>query len=314
MSLWCHHGRLVSGELPAVPSSGTGGQYDAAMTDPVLTFWTAFAAISAGMAAISAAVSAVIVARQTAATRRAADAGAQAAAAAVAALELAQREQEISRFLATEAVRVRLDARAPRVVMVAHNTGMVWPPLSVPTIGGPQPHPADRGPFRMPKDGNIVLLVRCFYKLRNDGDSAVQVRLGQPSRSGDKLRHEVWIEPHEEFSGTFDVQHTVAEWVAIWEERDRTRGPVDESMFEAVYLDQADAGVIDYYRAVLSGTIVRPVPNETGAWTIIDGPGVTGEVGSIVLTDQPTRRRYFLSRERGIELPEPEGGHLLTEA
>jgi hypothetical protein len=290
------------------------------MDDPT-TFWTAIAAIATATAAIVAGVSAVIIALQTRATRKAAVAGAkaadaavQAADAAVAALGLAQREQNISRFLATEAVRVRLDSRAPRIVMVARDTGMIWPPLWVSSIGEPQAHPADRGPFRMPKDGNIVLLVRCLYKLRNDGDSAVQVRLSQPSRIGDKLREEVWIEPHDEFSGSFDVQRTVAEWVAIWEERDRTRGPVDDFIFEAVYLDQADAGVIDNYRAVLAGTIVKPVPNETGAWELIDGPGVTGEIGSIVLTDQPTRRRYFLSRERGIELPEPDGGHLLPEA
>ena len=113
------------------------------------------------------------------------------------------------------------------------------------------------------------------------------------------------LEPGQKLDGWyFEIGRSVAEWAAIYEQRS-TGAPGEEFLFQVIYVDNLDTGVIEYHEVLFGGTLLTPIPNETGAWTLINYPDTPpGDPGGIGWQAQPTKRRYFLSRTRGIELPE----------
>lgn len=266
-------------------------------------FWTAFGAIATAVAAIVTAGTAVFIALQTHATRKAAEAGERTAHVASEALEIARKEQGHTYFLALEALKSRIDSALPKITLTT-SKDISWPPLVPSSYGEPQPHVSE-GPFRLPRDGKARLLVRVPVTIVNDGPRTVSLSLTPEFHRGGKRDNTVVLNPGVSVSGFFEVQHSVREWVDIWETRDRERTGGPETRFEVIYIDPADTGVIEYHRIAFGGSILQPVPNELGAWDVIADPHATnGRAGSVGWSVQPTLRRYFLSRSKNLELPE----------
>ena len=266
-------------------------------------FWTAFGAIATAAAAIVTAATAVFIALQTRATRKAAEAGERTAEVATESLEIARKEQGHTYFLALEALKSRIDSSLPKITLTT-SKDISWPPLVPSNYGEPQPHVSEE-PFRLPRDGSARLLVRVPVTIVNDGPRTVSLSLTPEFHRGGKRNNAVVLNPGASVSGFFEVQHSVQEWVEIWEVRDRERTGGPETRFEVTYVDPADTGVVEYHHITFGGSILRPVPDEQGAWVVIADPhAMNGEAGSIGWNVQPTVRRYFLSRSKNLELPE----------
>jgi hypothetical protein len=264
-------------------------------------FWTAFAAIAAGVAALVTAATVVFIARQTAATKRSAEASEKTAKAAIDGLVLAGKEQSRAQFLAIEAVKTRIDANMPQILVTPED--LRWPPLLAQSLGDAQPYESPE-PFRMPRDKDQRLLVRVDISIKNDGPRTVDVTL-TPLLTISGLVKAARLEVGQTLSGTFDAEWSVQQWVEAWKERDATRGGGPLHLFQVMYVNPGDTGAVDHYDVVVQGTVLRPVPTEEGAWALIDFPRVPiGDVGNIAASAQPYTRRYWLSRLRGIELPE----------
>ena len=276
-----------------------GGSYTTDM--PGSEFWTAFAAIAAGAAAIVTAATMVFIARQTAATKRSAEASEKTAKAAIDGLVLARKEQSRAQFLAIEAVKTRIDAKMPQILVTSEN--LRWPPFVAQSFGDAQPWTSSE-PFRMPRDKDERLLVRVDISIENDGPKTVNVSF-TPLLTISGLQTSARLEVGQALSGTFDAEWSVQQWVDAWNEREATRGGGPVHLFQVTYVDPGDTGAVDHYDVFVQGTILRPVPNEDGAWSLIDFPRVPiGDVGNIAASSQPYTRKYWLSRIREVELPE----------
>jgi hypothetical protein len=267
--------------------------------------WTAVGAIATSVAAFVTAVSAVIIALQTRATRKAAEAGEKTAKLAAESLDISRRQQSNTHFLVLEAVKSRIDANLPRIT-VTTKSQMKWPPLEPSDFGDAQPWRSP-DPYRMPRDAQSRLLVRVPVSIANDGPKTVSVAMSPGLVSGREVQTEAILKPGTALAGEFEVNHSISEWVAIWEERERERNGGPETTFTVTYIDPADTGAIEHHRVVFGGTILVPVTNETGAWELLPGPHArVGDVCGIGWSAQPTKRRYFLSRTNNLELPEIE--------
>jgi hypothetical protein len=144
-------------------------------------------------------------------------------------------------------------------------------------------------------------------------DTTVDVGFSQPLFRDDEdgrripLQSEIQLAPRQSAGEVYlDVERSIAEWVDIYEERERTRGSGQEYEFIATYISPFDTGAIDCHRIVVGGTILEPVPDEDGGWRLIGNPNpnlLAGAIGSTGWQTMPTTRTYYLSRTQGIELP-----------
>ena len=258
--------------------------------------WDIVSSIATGASALVTMGTVVFIARQTAATNKTADAAVQA-------LTVAREQTDLSRFLAIEAVKTRIDAGMPTLRLSLGPAA--WPPLEASDYGDPQPVVATT-PFRLPRDGHRRLILRVPVDIFNEGDVAADLRSNFTVWENGRARElgEFTLAPGENWRGLWvDVNRSVAEWVDVWKRRDETRASVDPAVFDVTFLDPRDTGAFEVHQLEVDGTLVRPVPQEDGAWTIIDAPGPTGEVGSIGASLRPRTRKYWLSRSAGIELP-----------
>lgn len=270
-------------------------------------------AIATGAGSAVSAATLIFIAFQTKATRSAAEATSDQARIAAKALTVAERDHAQSQFLAREAVKARIDSQMPRILLSVDDR-VDWPPL-VPSgyyLGSPQRH-ISAEPFRMPRDANLRLILRVHVSLTNESDVTVDIRLSQPlyrdNEEGQRIpiQGEIQLAPRQSAGQVYiDVERSVAEWVEIYQERDRTRAGGEEYEFIATYVSPFDTGAIDRHRIVVGGTILRPVPDQDGAWSLISDPNpnlLTGAIGATAWQAMPTTRTYYLSRTKGIELP-----------
>jgi hypothetical protein len=269
--------------------------------------WTAIAALATCVAAITTAVTIIFIAKQTSATRRAAEAADTSVKVATDALALASKEHQQTRFLTLESIRGRIDAAMPQLTV--SEVRLDWPPLVPSSFGEAQPY-SPAAPYRLPRQAPERLMVRAYFTLSNDDSRTVTLTFSQPvyqSTSTDReVFDQVTLAPGKSLrEHYFEVDRSVGEWVDIWNERNETRAGGPEQRFYAMYTAPADTGAVDYYNIVVAGTLVEPVPDETGAWRVIanGGPSATGAIGAIVAVPQTNTRVYWLSRERGLQLP-----------
>lgn len=140
------------------------------------THWAAILGVV--VTAVLVAVTAVLVgitAHQVRLTRQALGLTAKAVELTKDAVAASQKEADATAAAVQEAVRARVDERAPRVVVreVAPHP-LIWYPS---TVGG-SPNPADRGElmmFRVPAQNHEPLFVRVDLQLRNEGVSSAWV-------------------------------------------------------------------------------------------------------------------------------------------
>jgi hypothetical protein len=271
-------------------------------------------ALATGAGSLVSAGALVFIWRQTRATREAAEATTAQAEIAAKALAVAERDHAQSQFLAIEAVKARIDSQMPRVLLSVENR-VTWPPLepSAFYLGAPQPH-ASAEPFRMPRDANKRLILRVYLSLTNESDTTVDIRLSRALYRDDEQEQRVALPLEIQLASRqsagevyLDVERSVAEWVAIYDERDRTGGGGQEYEFIATYISPLDTGAIDRHRVLIGGTVLEPVSDQVGAWQLIGKPNpsvLTGAIGSVGWHTLPTTRNYYLSRAMDMQLPD----------
>lgn len=276
--------------------------------------WQAIGAIATAVSALVTAGTIVFIARQTSATRQSAEAAEETAKTAVDALDVARREGERSRFLAVEAVRGRLDDRLPRI-RVQPEPSATWPPRQPSNFADGEAQPINGGPtYVLPRDANKLLMLVIGVSVTNDGLSPARVRFSPPLHYEKSMVTDEVLQPGTSLTGLrIEIIRSVNAWIAIYEDRDATRGPGEESFIDITNYDPADAGVDELHRIVVRGTLLRHVRNQVGAWEFINQPQMpfvlkagddgVGNVGWNVL---PATRRYFLSRVENAELPAPD--------
>lgn len=270
-------------------------------------------AIATGAGSTVSAATLVFIAFQTRATRSAAEASKDQAEIAAKALSVAERDHLQAQFLAAEAVKARIDTLMPRILLSVDDQAD-WPPLVPSTyhLGAPQRH-VGAEPFRLPRDASRRLILRVHVSLTNESDVTVDVGLSQTLYRDDEegrripLPAEIQLAPRQSAGAVYvDVERTVEEWVAIYEQRASTGGGGADFEFVATYVSPFDTGAVDRHRIVIGGTILEPVDDQVGAWRLIANPSpnlLTGAIGSTGWRTQPTVRTYYVSRSRGIELP-----------
>jgi hypothetical protein len=274
--------------------------------------WQAASAVATGLGAVVTAATAVFIAKQTGATRRAAEAGERTASTAVDALELAQAEARRGEFLALETVRSRIDSGVPQLRVVVDEGSVPWPPLAPPTYGG-DPQPWELGQqFALPRQSAIAITLRVFLRIYNEGPHTASLQFGHPIQIPSVFPEtlgppvtEATLEEGATLRCAIDITKSVSEWVRIYRERDRTRGPVDPLLMSITQVASTDTGADETTIVEIDGTLLRPVADHEGEWTFVDRPvRPFSGVGAIGWSVHPSTRRYFLSKSRGITLPD----------
>lgn len=270
--------------------------------------WTEVGAIATSAAAAVTAVSAVIIMFQTRATRKAAEAGESTAQAATASLELSRIQQRQTMFMMQESIKMRIDSAMPQISVTTHSA-IEWPPLVPSDYGQAQPYKST-GPFRMPKDKDQRLLLRVPVAIYNDSGKTVSLTFNRPLRqNNDEARTDLVLRPDAVFiNASFEVNKSVGDWVAIYQEREKTRAGGPQEIFDARYFDSNDTGAIETFRIVFEGSILKPLESEDGAWILAETIYGKHDPTSIGWSVQPVKRRYYLSRSGNLELPEIEFG------
>jgi hypothetical protein len=205
-----------------------------------------------------------------------------------------------------EAVRSRIDARAPRVVVLP--SPPEWPPRLKSNIAGGEPQQVQPGMELSEWAGspNVVVL-RTKIKIRNDGSStavfvvrpgdhgATVMRLHRNTTAGmiaedirPGERHD--LAPSLATSLVFDAWRQLQEWGAAWEAQDE-RACVLTLTIEVT--DQFADGVIDTTVVEVFGLPVDDTSLTKGSWAVravrVAGSPQTAPVKSRVL---PTVRMY----------------------
>jgi len=260
------------------------------MTDPT-TSLDVFIALATGASALATAIAAIVVARQTFWTRRA--------------VEVAEEGTVLSRTMAVEATKTRLDVRAARISVTA-NGPVLWPAFAPSSFG--EANQLEVGQeFILPRDAEFRVMLRLFLEITNHEDYPVSIGLQGLSHAGEHARASLPSEWTISKGSTepfrFDASRTVAEWVAIH------RGSYVEGIgapeFQATvgHSDPYDDGVIDSWLVIVAGFPLIPVPDKEGHWEIAperrpDVPSLPSAVGLV----RPMTRRYYVSKKENTPL------------
>ncbi|WP_213284351.1 hypothetical protein [Cellulomonas hominis] len=260
--------------------------------------------IDSGWVAAGAAIAAAgVVVWQSWETRRSAQASERAVATANQALELSRQQ-------AAEAVRARIDAATP-AISVFVEPEVDWPPLEPSLYLGGEPNPIRSGlrdePMHTPRDQDRRIMVRAWVEIRNDSDRHVRLEVyGLLAPDGvTPLPSPLDLKPRGYANGWCAATHTLMEWIEIYQARAQPAPGYtsDEVVGSVHHLDPADTGANDRWDLIVSGTIVEPVADLNGAWTVIGQAGRnSGDAGSIRTGMALRRRRYYLSKSRNHEL------------
>ncbi len=260
------------------------------MTD-LTTSLDVFIAVATGASALATTAAAIVVARQTIWTRRA--------------VEVAEEGTVLSRTMAVEATKTRLDVRAARI-SVTTNGPVLWPPFQPSSFG--KANQLEVGhEYILPRDAQSRVMLRLFLEVTNHEDYPVTITLNELRHAEEEARTSLpseWTIPKgstENFR--FDTSRTVAEWVAIH------RGAHGEGIgapeFQATvrHSDPYDDGVIDSWLIIVAGFPVVPVVDKESHWEIAperrpDIPSLPSAVGLV----RPMTRRYYVSKSQNTPL------------
>lgn len=256
-----------------------------------MTDWSA-------VSAVATAVSAMVVAAQTWFTRKAAEKTAAAA-------EATHRAAMGTEATLVEAVKARLDARAPRLRVFVEDPEHV--PREPSASGGePQPLPTSTT-FRMPRDAEQLLLLRVSGWIINEGSDAAQVQLGNLTlvdegtteirlrvlaantillRAGDLARFQL------------EEARPLSQWIDNWKAGNSYPmvPPPSIILGEVICSDSYDDGVLDRWRIELTGRPVAPIPKEEGGWQLQLPPGMP-PLDPPTAAVRPQPRTYYRSKE-----------------
>jgi hypothetical protein len=251
--------------------------------------------------AVAAVAAAFLVGWQSWETRKSAEGSRRAVESANRALALATAEEAHSRELIREAVRSRMDAVMPDLLLTVSN--VEWPPIVAGPHGGTigMNGPAQADPFfRLPRDAGCAITLRGTVRIYNDSRRTVQLYVG--------AAQETPAPGHWRLSPSFptiapegheDVPFQVTAGVQSW----TTGEPGSENWpgqtgppFTASYWDPADSGATDSWYVQVIGSPLQAVPDQSDTFEIPDEPPQQ------LLSVSLRRRRYMLNRERDQEL------------
>lgn len=216
-------------------------------------------------------------------------------------VEAAQESVTVAAEALRESQLARLEAAVPRITV----STPPWPELTTSTMPAPTAEekyqrravtPSDV--FKLPRDAELTLSVSHHFVVRNDGPGSVTVNV-QPFAIPDAGTPEV-IAPGTERGYSFTVRHTVEEWVEILEmipppEEGKPRRLPPAHTTRVTYVGPRDADVTEVHEVVVSGSLLRPVPDAKGDWNI-DLSGWDYDLSAKVL---PATRTYWRSRSNG---------------
>lgn len=256
---------------------------------------------AASWAAAGAAILAAgVVAWQSWETRRSANASRDAAVAANAALDLSRQQ-------VAEAIRARIDASMPEIVVQAPRE-VQWPPLSPPRHLGDHPQPFPRvdefAVMHLPKHGDEQIMVRAEFTIFNESTRHVELATSTLVDADDnELPNPLRLAPGERVTGLFSVKRTLTDWVRIYKQREAGE-PGDETKFSVTYMDPSDTGAMEHWHVAVAGCPVEEVTDVQG-WRIVGAPSAFVDTPRAMGIGEPIRyRRYWLSRTRDQPLPD----------
>jgi hypothetical protein len=223
------------------------------------------------------------------------------------ALVTANDALNLSRQQVSEAIRARIDAAMPTILVQAGEP--IWPPLEPAQFLGNHPQPLPFGVnipgMHMPRDQNRQIMVRTEITLTNDSTRHVQM-ITSPLVDGDDepLPNPLRFGPGERITGNFSVVRSLAGWVQICEEREAGR-PGEEAIFDATYLDPADTGATDHWHVAVGGCPVERISDLQGGWQLIAAPSaLSGKSWGMGVGSSIRQRTYWLSKTKNLPLPE----------
>jgi hypothetical protein len=260
-----------------------------------VTDWSGFAAVATGVSAVATAVSAGIIAWQATETKRA-------AVAAERALNLGGRSLRVSQELAAEAVKARLDARGPRLIVFTTPTeNEVARGRSSTGTGAGDPWPMERE-FRRSEDDYQKIALGTQIDIVNEGDVSVEVwidgatqvlRPEGPSVRNESGRFIVPLGQGGRCEFRVDALRPLTDWIELWDERGKGGAPSPAARATVICSDSFDEGVIDRWQIEVVAYPVEPKPNDLAAWLLRKRGGSPPLVTSFVY---PQKRTYYLSK------------------
>lgn len=277
--------------------------------------WTAFGTIATAVAAVVTAITIIFVAKQTRATAKAAKEAQRSADAAHRALDHSQTQLEYSHqqhqqslYMATEAVKARIDADMPRL---STEDIAVLPGIFM----GDDSHPMTA--FSDPGDRTRPIAHRVRFTIRNDGPRTAKLLFSHPLKyhkillggsEGIQLRSRVQdsvpLGVGEALVGELTLTSEAGYWMDVAQTRAAGKQPDSYPQFSIRYLTDADTGAHENHTVILSGEALKQDPNQRGLWHPISTDLMNGEGSEFGAFAEPVRRFYFSSRVRNEALPE----------
>jgi len=274
--------------------------------------WTDPAIIVQAVAVVVAAVAAFAVIWQAVLTRSALTDANRSLVIARDSLEVAREAQAHAALLSVEAIKARIAVNAPSADLEARRDSLrLLAPSTVPS-GYPQEWPGEHI-FHI-KDSSQAILVRVPVTLRNTSNRATRFTLWGALRKSmfkpgaalvemvgtEPGPQDVLLEAGEKVDGYWEVSKTLAEWIAIYDDR-QGGNPGPESEFTAYVDDGHDNGGSYWFTLLMGGTVVRPsAPGLRETWILI-APSETDEIG---IGRRPVKARYWISKMQELELHE----------
>ena len=298
-----HGPRLVCGSRRFLPGPQAGHESGANLRreGEDLADWVAVGAVAAGIGSLATGASMTLIAWQAWETRRTANA-------AIHGLDVARDSLTVSQRLAAEAVRTRLDTRAPQLRVVAANTS---------AERARRPTTAQRGQlgpewpigqeFSRSEHELQDLVLGCEFSVVNDGKVAAEIWLDGPITllhpAAPPARIEagtikVRLAPTEASRFRLDDRRPLSDWADAWDGRARgDRSPNIRG--EVTCNDSFDEGIVDRWTIEGYCYPVEPTQRDGAAW-VLRSPGSDPPIVSAHASR--VQRKYYISKERGVPL------------
>jgi hypothetical protein len=217
--------------------------------------------------------------------------------------------------MAIDSTKARLDNRAPKILVLAaqvdeevRRKSNVGQGVRGQSNGGQdQKWPTDVE-LRRTKDDNVRLSVGAEFRIVNEGDRSVLVRvagdvdpfLGPGTQTVDGEVH-VWLKPEQTCSFYLRSSRSLADWAKVWEARLRGESDQGRASGSIICNDPYDEGVVDRWAIQFHGYPVKPKRYDVAAWVVRTGKADPPVVRSFV---HPQEREYFVSKRKNLRLEE----------
>lgn len=242
-------------------------------------------------------------------------------------LATAERQVEETALTRADAVRARVDERAPRVIVILAPTE--WPPYAPPRGVGDTAHQMEvTREFVTPRQDDTLIMFRTCGLMRNEGPTTATVTLngrasfvpgvgpfrgcasvGVPVSMGPpgQVFEEVFKEPvslgggryalapGEEAIFRFDDWRPLRDWRKAWQHQ-QDAPPESKLLLEIIVADQFDDGIVDNISVEVQGYPVEPFGDDLGRWKIRYMVPVEGTSSAVGSTVHPAKRRYWKSK------------------